>query len=160
MNSVKEKLEKWLKENPEGWLTESDQSISDQAGVSTGSVSRHLHMVVAKRNGVMPSEVRKQRQETRPISRRTKVDLNKIREIIAANPDMPVCDLAFMADCSEATIERLLKAIGHGTDESQEDDDDDDQNSNSKIISIRSDLENIKVGMETVLTRLDELLND
>lgn len=155
MNSVKEKLEKWLEENPEGWLTESDQSISDQAGVSAGSVGRHLHMVVAKLNGMMPSEVKKRRQETRPFSGRTKVDLNNIRKIIEENPDTPAIDIAFMADCSEQTVVRLLEAINPKDDVKDSMDD-----SNSEIATIRSDMENVKSQIDDILTRLDELLVD
>ena len=121
MNGVRDKLDKWLENNPEGWLTESDQSIAQQAEVAAGSVARHLHMLVAKREGIMPSEARKRRQESRPISRRTKTDLNQIRKVIEDNPGIPVCDLAYLADCPERTIERLLKGMDQESEENPED---------------------------------------
>lgn len=157
---VKDKLAQWLENNPDGWLFESDQSIAKQAGVSPGSVARHLSMLVAKKDGIMPSEVRKRRQDTRPFSGRTKVDLNNIRKIIEENPNTPTIDLAFMADCSEQTIERLLEAINPENDEIQRDNGDGTGDFNSEITAIRSDLENIKMEIETVLTRLDGLSDD
>ena len=157
---VRDKLAQWLEDNPDGWLTESDQSISKQAGVSSGSVARHLHMLVAKQNRIMPSEVIRRRQETRPFSGRTKVDVNEIRKIIEENPDTPVCDLAFMADCSEAIIDRILKAINPENKEIQEDNEVRNGDFNSGITEIRSELNNVKTQIETLLTRLDELLMD
>lgn len=160
MNGVRDKLNEWLDTNPEGWLTESDQSIAQQAGVAAGSVARHLHMLVAKRENIMPSEARKQRQEARPISRRTTVDLNKVRRIIAENPDAPPCDLAFIADCPESTIERLLKAMNPEGEDSPEEDTDVVRDIKAEIVEVRSNLDNVKTQIEGLLGRLDELSND
>ena len=126
MSGVKYKLAKWLKDNPDSWLTDSYKSIAQQTGVSAGSVERHLRHLVADLEGILPSEVLKRRQEVggaRP--QRTKVDRDKIRKIIADNPDTPVWDLAYFAKCSERTIERELKAIesegkGNSKDNSEE----------------------------------------
>ena len=160
MNGVRDKLDKWLEDNPEGWLTESDQSIAEQAKVAAGSVARHLHMIVAKREGIMPSEARKRRQEARPTSRRTKVDLDEIRKVIEANPDTPVCDLAYLADCPERTVERLLKTMGQESEESPEDNTDIVQDIKVEITEVRAGLDNIKTELESLLARLDELSKD
>ena len=160
MNGVRDKLEKWLEDNPEGWLTESDQTIAEQAKVAAGSVARHLHMLVAKREGIMPSEARERRQEARPISRRTKMDLNKIREVIEANPEMPACDLAYLAGCPEKTIERLLEAMNQESEESPEDNTDIVRDIKAEITEVRSGLDNVKTEIEELLARLDNLSND
>lgn len=159
MNRVRDKLERWLETNPEGWLTESDQSIAEQAKVAAGSVARHLHMIVAKHEGIMPSEARKRRQEARPTSRRTKVDLDKIRKIIIENPDAPDCDLAFIADCPERTIERLRKAMNQGSEDSPEEDTDAVRDIKAGITEVRSNLDDVKTQIEGLMERLDELSN-
>ena len=146
--------------NPEGWLTESDQSIAEQAQVAAGSVARHLYMIVAKREGIMPSAAQKRRQEERPTSRRTKVDLNEIRKIIEANPGVLACDLAFMADCPERTVERLLKAMNSESEENAEDNTDIVQDIKAEITEVRAGLDNVKIEIEGLLTRLDELSKD
>ena len=160
MNGVRDKLSKWLENNPEGWLTESDQAIAEKAGVAAGSVARHLYMIVAKREGIMPSEARTRRQESRPISRRTKTDLNQIRKVIEANPDTPVCDLAFLADCPESTIERLLKSMNQESEDNPESDTDIVQDIKADITEVRSDLDKVKTEIESLMTRLDELSKD
>lgn len=160
MSRVRDRMEKWLEDNPEGWLTESDQSIAEQAKVAAGSVARHLHMIVAKREGIMPSEARKRRQEARPTSRRTKVDLDEIRKVIKANPNTPICDLAYLADCPERTIERLLKAMNQESEDDPEGNTDIVQDIKAQITEVRSDLDNVKTEIESLLTRLDGLLKD
>ena len=106
----------------------------------------------------MPSEVKKQRLETRPFSGRTKVDLNNIRKIIEENPDTPPIDLAFMADCSEQTVVRLLEASNPKDEEIHREDE--DSADDSEIATIRSDMENVKSQIDDILTRLDELLKN
>lgn len=160
MNGVRDKLNEWLENNPDGWLTESEQSIAQQAKIAAGSVARHLYILVAKREGIMPSEARRQRQEARPVARRTKVDMNEIRKIIAENPDAPVCDLAYLANCPERTIERVLKTMDPESEESPEDSTDIVQDIKAEVTEVRSGLDNVKTEIEELLTRLDELLKD
>ena len=111
MSNVKETLVKWLENNPEGWKN-TDAFIHKETGVSTGSVNRYVPEIIAKRDGIMPSEVQELRQKEGGIpSRRPRADANKIRQIITAHPNAPVRDLAFLADCSHGAIERVLKEI-------------------------------------------------
>ena len=157
MNGVRDKLDQWLENNPEGWLTESDQSIAQQAEVAAGSVARHLHMLVAKREKIMPSEAQKRRREARPIARRTKMDLSAIQKIIEANPGAPACDLAYLADCPERTIERLLKAMNQESEDAPEEGTNLVGDIKAEITKVRSDLDKVKTHIEELLTRLDEL---
>lgn len=120
MSSVKETLEKWLEDNPEGWKN-TDTFIHKETGVSTGSVNRYVPEIIAKRDGIMPSKVQELRQTEGNISaRRPKADTDKIRQIITDNPDAPVRDLAFLANCSHGAIERVLKEIERESEEKTE----------------------------------------
>lgn len=111
MKGTRERLVEWLEENPDGWLTESFQSIARQTEMSPASVDRHLPELVADREGILPSEVVKRRQEEGSgASRKPKADREKIRQIIAENPNAPVRDLAYLAKCHPRVIERELKA--------------------------------------------------
>lgn len=110
MKGARERLVEWLEENPDSWLTESFQSIARQTEMSPASVDRHLPEIVADREGILPSEVVKRRQEEgRGTSRRPRADRGKIRQIIAENPNAPVRDLAYLAKCHPRVIERELK---------------------------------------------------
>ncbi len=95
----------------------------------------------------MPSEVQELRQKAGAIpSRRPKADTNKIRQVIAANPNAPVRDLAFLADCSPGVIERVLKEIERESEEKQENDTD--------------EIREIKAQMDQLQVRLDQLLKN
>lgn len=146
MSSVKSTLIKWLEDNPEGWKN-TDAFIHRETGVSTGSVNRYVPEIIAKRDGIMPSEVQELRQTEGNISaRRPKADANKIRQIIADNPGAPVRDLAFLADCSHGAVERVLKEIKRESEEKPGDD--------------RDEIGEIKAQMEQLQERLNQLSKD
>ena len=143
MRSVRDTLVKWLEDNPDGWKN-TDAFIHKQTGVSTGSVNRYVPEIIAKRDGIMPSEVQELRQKEGDIpSRRPRADTNKIRQIIADNPDAPVRDLAFLADCSDGAIKRVLKEIEQESQDKEEDNTD--------------EISEIKAQMEQLQARLDQL---
>lgn len=143
MSSVKSTLIKWLEDNPEGWKN-TDAFIHRETGVSTGSVNRYIPEIIAKREGIMPSKVQELRQTEGNIStRRPKANAGKIRQIIADNPDAPVRDLAFLADCSHGAIERVLKEIEQESEEKREGNTD--------------EIREIKAQMDQLQARLNEL---
>lgn len=146
MGNVKETLVKWLKDNPEGWKN-TDAFIHKQTGVSTGSVNRYVPEIIARRDGIMPSEVQELRQKEGGIpSRRPRADANKIRQIIAANPNAPVRDLAFLADCSHGAVERVLKEV--------------EQESGEKREGNMGEIQEIRVQIEQLQARLNQLSKD
>jgi hypothetical protein len=146
MGNVKEMLVKWLEDNPDGWKN-TDIFIHKQTGVSTGSINRYVPEIIARRDGIMPSEVQELRQKEGSIpSRRPKADPNKIRQIIAAHPSAPVRDLAFLADCSHGAIERVLKEIERENEEESRGDTD--------------EIREIKAQMEELQARLSQLSKD
>lgn len=146
MGNVKETLVKWLEDNPEGWKN-TDAFIHKQTDVSTGSVNRYVPEIIAKRDGIMPSEVQELRQKEGGIpSRRPKADPNKIRQIIAAHPNAPVRDLAFLADCSHGAIERVLKEIGRESEGEPEDDPDEIREIKSQMEQLQARLNRLSKG--------------
>ena len=146
MSSVKATLIKWLEDNPEGWKN-TDVFIHRETGVSTGSVNRYVPEIIAKRDGIMPSKVQELRQTEGNISaRRPKADIDKIRQIITDNPNAPVRDLAFLADCSHGAIERVRKEMKRESKEKPED--------------ATDEISKIKAQMEQLQARLNELLKD
>ena len=143
MSSVKATLIKWLEDNPEGWKN-TDAFIHRETGVSTGSVNRYVPEIIANRDGIMPSKVQELRQTEGNISaRRPKADADKIRQIIADNPNTPVRDLAFLANCSHGAVERVLKEIEQEKEEGDTD-----------------EIREIKAQMEQLQARLNELSKD
>ena len=108
--TVRKRLTAWLEVNPDAWLTESYDSIAKQTNMSAGSVNRHLLELVADRAGILPSEVKKRRQEAGHVhQRRTKTDPDKIRKVIEDYPDADIRDWAYLVGCHPTSIERFLK---------------------------------------------------
>ena len=108
--TVRQRLAKWLEANPEAWLTESYEFIANQTNMAAGSVNRHLLELVAEREEILPSEVKKKRQEAGHVhQRRTKTDPNKIRKVIEDYPDADIRDWAYLVGCHPTSIERFLK---------------------------------------------------
>lgn len=95
----------------------------------------------------MPSEVQELRQKEGGIpSRRPKADPNKIRQIITANPNAPVRDLAFLADCSHGAIQRIRKEI--------------EQENKKELGSGTDEIHEIKAQMKELQVRLNQLSKD
>lgn len=127
MNDVKDKLSRWLEENPDGWLRESYKSIAEAAGVSATSVDRYLIELIADRDGIMPSEVLRQREEAGlRFLGRAKADQEKIRKVIEENPGAHYRDIAYLAKCNPKTVKRILKAIEQEREEDHSADNEDE----------------------------------
>ena len=111
MQNVKFVLEEWLEVNPDGWK-DSDIAISKATQISVGSIHRYIPEIIAKRDGIMPSKVQElRRKEGRVSSRKPKADPNAVMQIIKENPGAPICDLAYLANCSPGAIKRVLKKM-------------------------------------------------
>ena len=108
--TVRQRLAAWLADNPDAWLTETYESIAKQVNMAPGSVNRHLLELVADRENILPSEVKKRRQEAGHVhQRRTKTDPDKIRKVIKDNPGADPRDWAYLVGCHPTIIERFLK---------------------------------------------------
>ena len=139
MQPAKEKLTVWLENNADKWITQSFASIAEEVGISAASVDRYLPELIADRDGMLPSEVLRKRQEAGfSYPRKSKTDLNKVREIIENNPDAPVRDLAYLAKCSPKKIQQVLKVI------KQENQSTDDE---SEVNNKEAEMEKLKARM-------------
>ena len=141
MSRAKEKIAEWLKNNPDGWLMQSFTSISEEIdGVSATSVDRYLPELIADRDDILPSQVMQKRQEAgMTYPGKSRVDFQKVREIIENNPDAPVRDLVYLAKCGPSTIKKVRKAIeeeNQSTDSESESNTDSESESNSKEAEI------------------------
>ena len=112
MNAAKARLADWLEDNPDDWLTQSYASISEKSDVSATSVDRYLPELIADRDGIMPSEVLRQRAEAGLSSPGgVKVDRAKIRQVIEDNPDAHIRDIAYFAKCDPRIAKKVREEI-------------------------------------------------
>lgn len=112
MNEAKARLADWLEDNPDDWLTQSYTSIAKKSGVSATSVDRYLPELIADRDGIVPSEVLRQREKAGLSSpKRAKVDRAKIRQIIEENPDAHIRDIAYWAKCHPRIAKKVREEI-------------------------------------------------
>ena len=118
--TVRQKLIQWLEANPDGWLTQSYESIAKETKMSAGSVNRHLLEIIADREGILPSAVKQRRREAGHVhQRRTKTDPDKIRKVIENNPGADIRDWAYLAKCHPTVIERFLKENPIGSENTE-----------------------------------------
>lgn len=112
MHNARDKIAAWLENNQDKWLTQSFQSISKEIGVSASSVDRYLPELIADRDDILPSQVLKMREEAGFTSpRKSKADLNMVREVIKKYPDAPVRDIAYLAKCTPKVVQKVQKEI-------------------------------------------------
>ena len=112
MNEAKARLADWLEDNPDDWLTQSYASIAKKSGVSATSVDRYLPELIADRDGIIPSEVLRQRKEAGLSSPGgVKMDRAKIRQVIEENPDAHIRDIAYWAKCHPRIVKKVREEI-------------------------------------------------
>ena len=112
MNQAKAKLADWLKDNPDSWLTQTYASIAKKSGVSATSIDRYLPELIADRDGIMPSEILRQREEAGLSSPGgVKMDRSKIRQLIEENPDTHIRDIAYLAKCHPRIAKKVREEI-------------------------------------------------
>ena len=120
MNDARAKLARWLKDNPDSWLTESYVSIGKKAEVSATSVDRYLPELIADRDEIMPSDVLQQREEAGlSYAGRSKTDRAKIRQVIKENPDAHIRDIAYLAKCHPRVARKVREEMEEELEESQ-----------------------------------------
>ena len=102
MTSI-QKLELWLQENPDDYFTKSLNKIADEIGIPFSAVQRNLHIMIAEREGMLPSEVKKGRQHQRGGS----IDRKQVVELRGAGKSID--DIAFMLGCGTENIRRILR---------------------------------------------------
>lgn len=106
------KLEKWVEENPNGYLEKGFKKIADEIGISPSTVAKNLLKIIAERDGVLVSDVRLEREQA-GLSFNAKGDvkisdeqIKKIRELFDQKYD--VHDIAYLVNLDERTVKKYL----------------------------------------------------
>ena len=108
---ARQKLKDWVEKNPNGYLKQPFKQIAKQAGVSEGSVNWNLTQIIAKRDGILPSEVTTKR-EKQGFRQSPKTlppeDVAEMRRLYYEE-GKTFADIAHAIDCHEATVRKYSK---------------------------------------------------
>ena len=102
------KIRQWLKKNPDCWHTTTYKEISFQTGVPVTTLYRRFPVIVAEALKILPSEVKKKRQEEMGVSpRKQKLSDTEIAEIerLYAEGKHPL-DIAYLTHRSLTQVEK------------------------------------------------------
>ncbi|MXV82342.1 helix-turn-helix domain-containing protein [Candidatus Poribacteria bacterium] len=108
---AQEKIEKWVEKYPDGYLKGSFAQIAEEIGVSSTSVGNHLDRIIAKRDGVLPSEVTARREKAgfrRSPQKSSPEDVAEMHRLHSEEGKKPK-DIAYILGCSEKTVRNHLK---------------------------------------------------
>ena len=110
--STREKLEDWVEKNPDGYLKQSFKQIGKEAGVSQGSVSYNLTQIIAKRDGILPSEVTAKREKHGFRQSPKQLPPEDVAEIHRLHHEegYSSADIAHILNCHEVTVRKYIKA--------------------------------------------------
>ena len=110
-NTVREKLKAWVERNPDGYLKLTFKRISQEAGVSEGSVNGHLTKIIADRDGILPSEVTAKRVAAGFRQSPLELPPEKVEEIRKLhNQDKHnVADISYITKCCEPTVRKYIQ---------------------------------------------------
>lgn len=109
---AREKLAKWVEENPNGYLEKGFRKIAAEADVSHPTVAKNLLKIIADRDGLIVSQVRFKREQA-GFSFTVKGDeklsdekIKKIWELFDQKHDID--DIAYIVDVDERTVKKYL----------------------------------------------------
>lgn len=109
--STREKLEDWVEKYPDGYRKKSQKQIAKEAGVSQGSVSYNLTQIIAKRDGILPSEVTARRekqgfrQSPKQLTPEDVAEIHRLHYEEKYSPD----DIAHVLNCHPVTVRKYIK---------------------------------------------------
>ena len=108
--SVRAKIEAWVSEKPDGYLSKTLEQMAEEVGVSKVSIWRYLPEIIAERDGCLPSEVIAKRVSAgfyRGMGHKLNQDeIEKIKKY--ANKGIPVRDIAYLLKRCPETIKKYL----------------------------------------------------
>jgi len=113
---AKDKLKKWVDENPEGYLEMSFREIANEIGISHSTVDRNLIRIIAERDGLLPSQVKFKRSEagftftTAGDTKLSDEQINKIHELWNQG-FYDLDDIAYIVKVDKRTVEKYLSKI-------------------------------------------------
>lgn len=107
-----EKLNKWVEENPEGYLKMGFRKIADEIGISQSTVAKNILKIVAERDGILPSQVKFKRREAgftflkAGDIKLSDDQITKIWELF--NQKYDADDIAYIVKVDVRTVEKYL----------------------------------------------------
>lgn len=109
--SVRQKIQAWVKKNPEGYLEKTFKQISKEAGVSEGSVNGHLTKIIAERDGIFPSDVTAKRMAEGFRQSPLELPEEKIAQIrkLHDKDKRSVADISYIMKCCEVTVRKYIQ---------------------------------------------------
>ena len=111
MSAVRQKIEKWVDENPDGHLKKSYDQIANEAGVSYTSAYRYLLEIIADRDGCLPSDVMKAREDAglKQSPRAMKLSEHEIAEVDKLDAEgMEPRDIAYIVGVGLPAVRKHL----------------------------------------------------
>ena len=103
MTDKEQRLSDWLRANPDGYYNLPMKQIAEESGTSIGIANRILPRLIAKRDKIMPSEVKQRRF----IKTQCRIDREKLWQMHTEG--MPVTDIAFLLDCHEGSVRDIIR---------------------------------------------------
>ena len=102
MTPNKVKLQRWLDMNPNGFDTKTMSEIAKESDTNVSAVESTLPELIARRDGIMPSEVKKRRAYA------TRRHVNKERVYELHDEGKSTDDIAFIMECTTKTVRNIL----------------------------------------------------
>ena len=101
------RLKEWFEKNPDDYFHKSMNQIAKEIGVPFSTVQKNLHQMVAEREGMTPSQVKKMRQHRRCEVH--KISRPKVKALYDAGRSID--DIAFMMECGTETVRAALREM-------------------------------------------------
>ena len=105
---IQETIRQWVEKNPDRWYTARYEDINVETGISVSSLYRYFSLIVAKVANILPSEVKKNREQHMGVSpwRRKLSDeeIAEIRRLYAEGNSR--LDISFMTGRSLSQVEK------------------------------------------------------
>ncbi len=103
MNGHERKLQNWLEKHPEGYYNLPMKDIAEAANTTISAAHRILPKLIAKRDNMLPSEVKQKRF----ANTQGRIDREKLWSMHQSG--MSVADIAFLLDCNEGSVREIIR---------------------------------------------------
>ncbi|RKU22956.1 hypothetical protein C6499_19160 [Candidatus Poribacteria bacterium] len=110
LRPAKALVQKWVEENPNGWMQFTMREMAHAMGVSLGAVNQYLYEVIAERDGITPTEaMRRRKAQTQGSFYQSKIDRERVQQLHDAG--MSIREIAYTMQISNYSVRTILKEI-------------------------------------------------